>query len=85
MDGYDLLATTPTGSGKTGYFIMLMLVVRADETLALGKTKFPKDPAMVVVCPTKALEDDMVHTFLWSALDQLGSYLSRHRKCRKRA
>jgi len=88
MDGYDLLATTPTGSGKIGYFIMLMLVVReisADETLALGKTKFPKDPAMVVVCPTKALEDDMVHTFLWSALDQLGSYLSRHRKCRKRA
>ena len=48
MDGYDLLATTPTGSGKTGYFIMLMLVVceiSADETLALGKTKFPKNPA----------------------------------------
>ena len=66
LDGIDLLATIPTGSGKTGYLIMLMLVVReisADETLALGKKKFPKDPAMIVVCPTKALEEDMVCTF----------------------
>jgi len=62
-----LLATTLTGSGKTGYFIMLMLVVRADETLALGKTKFPKDP----VVQQKHWKIDMVHTFLWSALDQL--------------
>jgi hypothetical protein len=52
--------------GKTGYLTMLMLVVReisADETLALGKKRFPKDPAMIVVCPTKALEEDMVCTF----------------------
>jgi ATP-dependent helicase YprA (DUF1998 family) len=66
LDGIDLLVTIPTGSGKTGYLIMLMLVVReisADETLALGKKKFPKDPAMIVVCPTKALEEDMVCTF----------------------
>ncbi|KIM81192.1 hypothetical protein PILCRDRAFT_821645 [Piloderma croceum F 1598] len=35
MDGFDLLATTPCGSGKLGYLILLMLVVReiaADET-----------------------------------------------------
>jgi ATP-dependent helicase YprA (DUF1998 family) len=65
MDGYDLLAATPTGSGKTGYLIMLMLVVREiseDQTLALNERKFPKDPAMIVVCPTKALEEDMVCT-----------------------
>ena len=33
-----------------------------DETQALGKKRFPKDPAMIVVCPTKALEEDMVCT-----------------------
>jgi len=62
LDGFDLLATTPTGSGKTGYLIMLMLIVReisSDGKLAIGKRKFPKDPAMIVVCLTKALEDDM--------------------------
>jgi hypothetical protein len=28
MDGFDLPATKPTGSGRTGYLILLMLVVR---------------------------------------------------------
>jgi hypothetical protein len=54
LDGHDLLATMATGSGKTGYFIMLMLVMGAiseDETLALGGRTFPKDPAMIIVCP----------------------------------
>jgi ATP-dependent helicase YprA (DUF1998 family) len=63
LDGFDLFATTPTGSGKMGYFIMFMLVIReiaANQALALGQEKIPKDPAMIVVCPTKALEDDMV-------------------------
>jgi hypothetical protein len=27
IDGFNLLATTPTGSGKTGFFTLLMLVV----------------------------------------------------------
>jgi len=63
MDGFDLFATTPTGSGKTGYFIMFMLAIweiAANETLALGQEKILKDPAMIVVCPTKESEDDMV-------------------------
>ena len=58
MDGYDLLATTPTGSGKSGYYILLMLVVReiaADDSLMIGEKRFPKDPVMIVVLPTKAL------------------------------
>ena len=66
MDSYDLLATTTTGSEKTGHFIVLMIVVckiSADETLALRKKKLPKDPAMVVICPTKALGDGMVCSF----------------------
>jgi len=60
MDGYDLLATTPTGSGKAGYFILLMLVVHEIAADKIGEKKFPKDPVMIVVLPTKALEEDMV-------------------------
>jgi superfamily II DNA/RNA helicase len=63
LDGHDLLATMATGTGKTGYFTMLMLVMCAiskDETLALGGWTFPKDPAMIIVCPMKALQQDMV-------------------------
>ena len=63
MDSRDLLASTPTSLGKTGFLFMLMLVIQdisANETLALGKMRFLKDPAMIIVCPTKALEEDMV-------------------------
>jgi hypothetical protein len=62
IDGFNLLATTPTGSGKTGFFTLLMLVreIAADKTLAIGNEVFPIDPVMIVVCPTKALEEDIV-------------------------
>ena len=63
LDGYDVVATMATGTGKTGFFIFLMLVICAisrDPTLALGSIYFLKDPAMIVVCPTKALQEDMV-------------------------
>ena len=46
MDGFDLLATTPTGSGKVGYLILLRLVVReiaADTALAIAKEILPRD------------------------------------------
>ena len=71
LDRHDLLATMATGSGKTGYFIMLMLVMCAiseDETLALGGRTFPKDPAMIIVCPTKALQEDIPLNLLGSLL-----------------
>ena len=64
MDGDDVVATMATGTGKTGFFIFLMLVICAiskDPTLALDDLTFPKDPAMIVVCPTKALQEDMVY------------------------
>jgi len=44
--------------------MMLMLVTRAisqDPTLTFGGRTFPKDPAMVV-CPTKALQEDMEYS-----------------------
>ncbi|KIM73765.1 hypothetical protein PILCRDRAFT_14986 [Piloderma croceum F 1598] len=61
IDGFNLLATTPTGSGKTGFFTLLMLVreIAADKTLAIGNEVFPINPVMIVVCPTKALEEDI--------------------------
>lgn len=63
LDGLDVIATMATGAGKTGLFSFLMLVVRAisrEPSIALGGRTFPKNPCMLVVCPTKALEEDMV-------------------------
>jgi hypothetical protein len=54
---------------KPSFFILLMLVIRAiskDPTLTLDDVTFPKDPAMIVVCPTKALQEDMVYIKLFS-------------------
>ncbi|PPQ76946.1 hypothetical protein CVT26_007943 [Gymnopilus dilepis] len=51
-----------TGAGKTGLFSFLMLVVNAlsqDPSLAPGAAKFPKNPCMLSISPTKALEEDM--------------------------
>ena len=74
MDGFDLLATTPTGSGKVGYLILLVLVVReiaADMTLAIANAIFPRDSAMIVVCSTKALEDEIVSILITNDRIQL--------------
>src|ERR1700683_2564517 len=62
MDRFDSIATTPTGSAKTGYLILLMFVVHkiaVDKVLAIRMEMFPEDPVMIVVCPTKALEEDI--------------------------
>ncbi|KAI0744071.1 P-loop containing nucleoside triphosphate hydrolase protein, partial [Daedaleopsis nitida] len=67
MDGTDLLAVIATGSGKTGYFTMYMLL-----QLALSKdpslceppwTRTPQNPCMVIVYPTIGLEEEMAGTF----------------------
>jgi hypothetical protein len=62
MDGCDLLFTTACGSGKLGYLILLMLFVHkiaADKTLVIGEV-FHFDLVMIVLCPTKALEENIV-------------------------
>jgi len=66
LDGEDLLLVVATGSGKTDMFIRLMHVVQwiATHPHTFGAVGFPRDPAMVVVCPTKALEDEMVSAML---------------------
>ncbi|TEB21749.1 P-loop containing nucleoside triphosphate hydrolase protein [Coprinellus micaceus] len=63
LDGESLLATMATGSGKTGFFSFLMLVVLAVSIspglMPAGGKPFPENPAMVIVMPTMALQYDM--------------------------
>lgn len=82
LDGTDLIATMATGAGKTGLFSFLMLVVNAlsqDPSLAPGAAKFPKNPCMLSISPTKALEEDMVWPILTNSLRYL-TYNPRRRK-----
>jgi len=63
LDGEDMIATMATGAGKTGFYCFLMLVIcviAQNSELALGGMRFPSNPCMLLVCPTKALEIDMV-------------------------
>lgn len=62
LDGIDILIVSATGTGKTGFFYMaIMVIIAINNNPALcPSVKFKKDPAMVVLCPTNALEIDMV-------------------------
>jgi len=61
VDGVHVLAVAPTGDGKTGYFYGLILLLRAlkkkNSPCPLLKKKHPVDPAIVIVFPTKGLEE----------------------------
>ncbi|KAJ7930250.1 P-loop containing nucleoside triphosphate hydrolase protein [Mycena leptocephala] len=73
LDGIDLVAVTPTGSGKTGYLFLTILVMIAianfamvavalfpdEESITLPDCQVPKDLAIVVVCPTNSIEQQM--------------------------
>jgi hypothetical protein len=64
IDGVDIMVLTPTGSGKTGYLTMYMLLVRslaADSGLVKPRTKkVCQNPVMVNVFPTNGVEEEMV-------------------------
>jgi hypothetical protein len=62
LDGIDLVAVTSTGSGKTAYlFLSILVMIAISKSPALcPAVKFPKDPAIVVVCPTNSIEQQMV-------------------------
>ncbi|KAJ7702657.1 hypothetical protein B0H17DRAFT_922926, partial [Mycena rosella] len=61
LDGIDLIAITPTGSGKTGHlFLTILVMIAITKTPSLCATvKFSKDPTIVVVCPTNSIEQKM--------------------------
>jgi hypothetical protein len=64
LDGIHLVAITPTGSGKTGYYtiyMLVMLAVIADPTLC-PSALFPSNPCLLVICPTIPLQLEMVRT-----------------------
>ncbi|KAJ6556881.1 P-loop containing nucleoside triphosphate hydrolase protein [Mycena sp. CBHHK59/15] len=61
LDKVDLVAVTPTGSGKTGFLfltIIVMSAIAANPSLC-PTVVFPKDPVIVVVCPTNSIEQQM--------------------------
>ena len=63
IDGIDLMALTCTGSGKTQYFtmyILLLLALSKDPRIAAPATKSVlKNPVMVLVFPTNRVEEEM--------------------------
>ncbi|KAJ6529414.1 P-loop containing nucleoside triphosphate hydrolase protein [Mycena vulgaris] len=61
LDKIDLVAVTPTGSGKTGFlFLTLIVMIAISANPSLCPTaSFPQDPAIVVVCPTNSIEQQM--------------------------
>ena len=64
VDGVDIMVLTCTGSGKTGYFTMymlLMLSLAANPGLVKPlKKEVPSNPVMVVVFLTNGVEEEMV-------------------------
>jgi superfamily II DNA/RNA helicase len=62
LDGVNLFVITPTGSGKTSYYIIYILVVLAvlaDPALC-PSAKFPENPCLLMICPTIPLQMEMV-------------------------
>jgi superfamily II DNA/RNA helicase len=64
IDGIDIMVLTPTGSGKTGYFTMYMLLLRslaANLELVKPRKKIVcQNLVMVIVFPTNGVEEEMV-------------------------
>jgi replicative superfamily II helicase len=62
LDRIDLVASTPTGSGKTGYLFLsiIVMIAIAKNPLLCPAVTFPADLAIVVVCPTNSIEEQIV-------------------------
>ena len=61
LDG-EGVAVSATGSGKSAYIYMVMVIALAiiENRNLCPSACFPADPAMVVICPKTALEEDLV-------------------------
>jgi ATP-dependent helicase YprA (DUF1998 family) len=70
LDGHDFLAVSATGSGKTAYTYMTLLVIKAiqKDPGEFRSARFPLNAAIIVISPTTALEEDQVSEL------QLGIY-----------
>ncbi|KAJ6480035.1 P-loop containing nucleoside triphosphate hydrolase protein [Mycena vulgaris] len=73
LDGVNLFGITPTGSGKTSYYIIYIIVLLAvvkDPSLC-PSAKFPENPCLIIICPTIPLQLEMVRQFPPLGLDSL--------------
>ncbi|KAF8147036.1 hypothetical protein K438DRAFT_1868210, partial [Mycena galopus ATCC 62051] len=61
LDGVHLFAITPTGSGKTSYYILYITIILEvlKNPVLRPSAKFPSNPCLVVVCPTIPLQVEM--------------------------
>ena len=59
MVSHGIMTPQQTLSSKVMLAVVL-LELGKNPTLSPIKKMFPEDPAIVVVCPTTALEDDLV-------------------------
>ena len=72
LDGNHILAVAPTSGGKTsyyyGYILLLKALQQVDPPCPFLKRTYPANPVMVIVFPTKGLQEEMVrlqkHTLL---------------------
>ena len=64
IDGNHVLTVIKSGGGKTGYFYGYMLLLKALQSMPCPpsclKRLHPKNPVMVLVFPTKGLQEEMV-------------------------
>ena len=64
VDGTHVIATVKTGGGKSSYFYCYISLLIALQELPLPcpytKKTYPKNLAMVLIFPTKGLEEQMV-------------------------
>ena len=61
LDGQDLFAILPTGSGKTGYIYMFIIIARyLSEHPDECPVKFPMNPVLLAICPTNYIEYQIV-------------------------
>lgn len=69
LDGVDVFAIMATSAGKTGFYTMFILMLRElardPQQCKFRKVEVPGDPAIIVVCPTVGLEEDMVSKVLY--------------------
>lgn len=65
LDRVDLVAVLETGAGKTAYFFLPVLFIKAlhedDDIPEAMKKKFPANPVVFTIVPTNNLELEKVH------------------------
>lgn len=86
LDKRDFIGVSATGSGKSAYAYMVLHIIQAlqAQPTLCPSAKFPSDAAILMVYPTKALEEDQVGG--WASLQntmQIFSSFPQEKKFQK--